>query len=53
MYGRGETACRRISVGESSDEWLIVGLMIEVVWRSDRESFEVDGGYWRQMVRGL
>ena len=29
MYGGGSTTCRRISVGESSEEWLMVGMTDE------------------------
>ena len=38
MYGRGDAACRRISVGESSKEWLIVALVVRV--RSGWGDFE-------------
>ena len=31
MYGGGRTADRRISVGESSEEWLILGSAVRTV----------------------
>ena len=41
MYGGGSTAARRISVGESSDEWLIlattVGTVEMVSWEREEE----------------
>ena len=37
MYGGGRTANRRISVGESSDEWLILGSTVRTIKVMDRE----------------
>ena len=37
MYGGGRTANRRISVGESSEEWLIVGSAVRTVKMVNRE----------------
>ena len=42
MYGGGRTAEHRISVGESSEEWLILGLAVRTVKMVDWE-----WEYWR------
>ena len=41
MYGGGDAACRKISVGESSEEWL----MIVQVWMSEVDG-ESEGDQW-------
>ena len=43
MYGGGSTACRRISVGESSEEWLMMMRM----WGRERENGEL----WNWLTR--
>ena len=43
MYGGGRVADRRISVGESSDEWLILGSTVRtmklVSWKREYRGF--------------
>ena len=37
MYGGGRTADRRISVGESSEEWLMIGSTVKTIGMVDWE----------------
>ena len=42
MYGGGNVACRKISVGESSEEWL----MMVQVWVSEVDGDSRGGQQW-------